>query len=224
MKKTALITGASKGIGKALADRLLLDDYKVLGTSRSGQIETITHPNFTPIQLDISKPVSISVAHKAILEAIDGIDILINNAGIGPDLGYEVPDPETFRETFKVNTEGVVFFTEPLLKLMNTNSKIFNMSSKMGSVECLSSAGSIAYRMSKSALNMYTKTLAIRLKGSTRVAAIHPGWVKTTIMHSNLELAPLTPKDAAESIYQFLISDFETGSYYDAEDDTLLPW
>lgn len=224
MKKTVVITGASKGIGKALAERLLLEDYKVIGTSRSGQIESINHPNFTPIQLDISNAVSIATAQKAISETVDGFDILINNAGIGPDLGYEVPDPKTFQETFKVNVEGVVFFTEPLLELMNPNGKILNISSKMGSVEYLRSAGSIAYRMSKSALNMYSKTLALRLQGLTKVAAIHPGWVKTTIMHSNLELAPLTPKDSAESIYQFLISDFETGSYYDAEDHKLLPW
>ncbi len=224
MKQTVVITGASKGIGKALAERLLLDGFNVLGTSRSGIIEAIDHPNFTPIQLDISNADSIATAQKSISEAVDGFDILINNAGIGPDLGYEVPDPSTFQETFKVNVEGVVFFTEPLIELMNPNGKILNISSKMGSVECLKSAGSIAYRMSKSALNMYTKTLAIRLQGSTKVAAIHPGWVKTTIMHSNLELAPLTPKDSAESIYQFLISDFDTGSYYDAEDHKLLPW
>ncbi|MBO6606498.1 SDR family NAD(P)-dependent oxidoreductase [Psychroserpens sp.] len=223
-QKTVVITGASKGIGKALAERLLSEGYKVFGTSRSEHIEAINHPNFTAIQLDISSAISISTAQKTIAEMIDGVDILINNAGIGPDLGYEVPDPETFQETFKVNVEGVVFFTEPLLELMNSDGKILNISSKMGSVEYLRSAGSIAYRMSKSALNMYTKTLALRLQGVSKVAAIHPGWVKTTIMLSNIELAPLTPEDSAERIYKFLISEFETGSYYDAEDNTLLPW
>ena len=219
-----VITGASKGIGRALAELFLKENFNVIGTCRSGVITGIDHPNFTPLQLEISDPQSIAIAHKKISESIDTIDILINNAGIGPDLGYESPDPMTFQETFKVNVEGVVFFTEPLLDHISKNGIILNISSKMGSVECLQSAGSIAYRMSKSALNMYSKTLAIRLQGSSRVAAIHPGWVKTTIMHSNIELAPLTPEDSAKSIYEFAMSDFSTGSYYDAEADHLLHW
>ena len=222
--KNVVITGASKGIGRALAELLLSENYRVIGTSRSGIIKDIDHPNFIPLQLEISDPDSIVMAHKQISEHIDSIDILINNAGIGPDLGYEFPDPITFQETFKVNVEGVVFFTEPLLDLVNKNGIIMNISSKMGSIESLQSAGSIAYRMSKSAVNMYSKTLALRLQGGPKVAVIHPGWVKTTIMHSNLELAPLTPKDSAERIYKFMISDFNSGDYYDAEADRLLPW
>lgn len=224
MNKTVLITGASKGIGKALAEQFLDNNYNVIGTSRSGVIEAITHANFHPISLDISDQKSIVAAHKTIQQQFNSIDILINNAGIGPDLGFEKPERNSFKTTFEVNVEGVVFFTEPLIGMISSDGMIVNISSKMGSVESLVSTGSIAYRMSKSALNMYSKELSNRLKGNPRVAVIHPGWVKTTIMMSNLEHAPLTPKESASSIYDFLTGDFKTGSYYDAEDKCLLPW
>ena len=222
-KKIILVTGASKGIGRALTEKLLEQDFFIIGTCRSGQIEGLKSENLAVIPLDLSKSDSIKAAHQILFERFEGIDILINNAGVGPDLGTSQPDEISFQQTFDVNVKGQVFFTEALLGFVKEKGSILNISSKMGSVNCCGRTGSIAYSMSKSALNMYSKLLANRMGRGIRVANIHPGWVQTTINDSNVH-APLTPKDSAERIFSFMVSDFENGVYWDAEAGVKLPW
>ena len=92
MKKIVLITGASKGIGKALAQKMLSKSYFVIGTSRSQNFD-FKHKNFSPLVLDLSNSRSITNAHQDIFTKFDKINILINNAGIGP--GFRYPKPQT---------------------------------------------------------------------------------------------------------------------------------
>ena len=101
---------------------------------------------------------------------------------------------------------------------------ILNVSSKMGSLDVCELTDSVAYRMSKSALNMYTKILSNRLKGKIRVASIHPGWVKTTIIESNMKNGRLTPKESADNIYNFIKSNFNNGTYWNSENESELLW
>ena len=223
MSKTVLITGASKGIGKALAERMLNKNYIVIGTSRSGSID-IKDDNFYTFKLDLSDQTSIEEAQKQIHGKFEKIDILINNAGIGPDLHFDFPEKDSFEQTFDVNVKGLVFFTEALINLIPKGGIILNVSSKMGSLDVCVKSSSVAYRMSKSALNMYTKILTNRLQNNIRVACIHPGWVKTTIFESNLIYATLTPEVSAKKIFEFMNSDFKHGIYWDCEDGIELPW
>jgi len=224
MSKIVLITGVSKGIGRALAEKMLNENFFVIGTSRDGEIKGINDDNFHPLKLDISNPLSIENAHKNILEKFTHIDILINNAGIGPDLGKLYPERESFNLTFNVNVTGTVFFTEPLIELINDNGVILNISSGMGSIDACESTDSIAYRMSKSALNMYTKILTNRLRNKIKVASIHPGWVKTTIIESNIKYGRLTPKESANNIFSFMNNAFESGTFWNSENETELLW
>lgn len=223
MKKIVLITGASKGIGKALTEKLLKNDFSVIGTSRNGKID-IKHNDFYPLKLDLSKPESIENAHKKIFNKFNKIDILINNAGIGPDLDTDFPEIKSFHQTFNVNVNGTVFFTEPLIELITQNGIILNVSSKMGSLDICKETDSVAYRMSKSALNMYTKILTNRLSKKARVASIHPGWVKTTIAVDNIKNGRLTTEESSENIFKFLKKDFKNGIFWDAEDGIELLW
>ena len=224
MKKTVLITGASKGIGSALAKKMLSKDYFVIGTSRSGKFEDFSDENFYALALDLTDPVSIHNAHEKILAKFYHLDIFINNAGIGPDLGKTEPEIDSFIKTFEVNVSGTVLFTEQLINLISENGMILNISSRMGSIESCESTDSVAYRMSKSALNMYTKILTNRLGDNIKVASIHPGWVKTTIRESNLINGTLTPEESAENIYNFINSDFKTGTFWNSERGTEIPW
>ena len=84
MNKIALITGASKGIGRALTEKMLNEDFFVIGTSRNGKIKGFEHVNFHALKLDLSSTKSIENVHKEIFSTFKQIDILINNAGIGP--------------------------------------------------------------------------------------------------------------------------------------------
>ena len=118
MKKVVLITGASKGIGKALAEKMLNENFFVIGTSRNRKIKNFEHQNFYSLRLDLSNTESIEKAHKEIFKNFKQIDLLINNAGIGPDLDTYIPEKESFNLTFDVNVAGTVFFTEPLIELI----------------------------------------------------------------------------------------------------------
>jgi NAD(P)-dependent dehydrogenase (short-subunit alcohol dehydrogenase family) len=224
MKKTVLITGASKGIGKALTEKMLNENFFVIGTSRNGKINGFENQDFYSLGLDLSNPSSIENAHKEIFRKFSQIDILINNAGIGPDLDTYIPERESFNSTFDVNVNGTVFFTEPLIELISENGIILNVSSKMGSLDVCELTDSVAYRMSKSALNMYTKILTNRLKDKIKVASIHPGWVKTTIIESNLINGRLTTEQSADNIFEFLTNEFDSGTFWNSENGTELLW
>ena len=224
MKKIVLITGTSKGIGKALAAKMLKENYFVIGASREGTVKEIKSEAFYPLKLDLTIPTSILEAQKEITENFSSIDILINNAGIGPDLDTLKPKMNSFQQTFHVNVEGTVFFTEGLIPLIQDQGILLNISSKMGSIAVCELTDAVAYRMSKSALNMYTKILSNRLNGKLRVAAIHPGWVKTTLAESNMTNGRLTPNSSAENIYRFINSDFKNGTFWNAENESDLAW
>lgn len=223
MNKRILITGASKGIGLALAKLFLEHDYHVIGTSRNGKIEGLIHPHLDVVKLDLSDSASIANAVKTIKENY-ALDILINNAGIGPDLDTSLPEEKTFQQTFQVNVTGTVFFTESLLEIMREDGKVINISSIMGSLEKCRRSDSVAYRMSKSALNMYTKILSNRLKGQLKVAAVHPGWVRTTIAKANITEGRLSPEESAAKIFDFVTGNFETGMFWDIESQSVIGW
>ncbi|UMB61148.1 SDR family NAD(P)-dependent oxidoreductase [Lutibacter sp. A80] len=224
MNKIAVITGASRGIGLALTKKMLHNGYTVIGTSKNGIINAIAHENFCAVALDISNEQSIQKFTKFVAKRFHKITILINNAGVGPDLGASLPDSKSFETTFKVNVSGTVFLTESMIPLIQNEGKIVTISSKMGSIANALDFDSVAYRMSKSALNMYTKILSNRLKDKLFVAALDPGWVQTEIRLSNLKNAPLTPSESADNIYKFVTSNFKTGSYWDTVNNKLHNW
>lgn len=223
MNQTVLVTGASRGIGLALAKKLLAKEYTVIGTSRSGVIDSIKHKNFHPLALDVTRIESIEESHKKIFDRFDQIDCVINNAGMGPDLDQLIPDAVSFNSTFEVNVKGVVLFTEPLLERISERGSVLVISSKMGSIKQCTAFDSVGYRVSKSALNMYTKILANRLP-SIKIAAVHPGYVKTEISETALLHGRLTPEQSAENILNFMESDFKSGIFWDSEIGSELPW
>lgn len=222
-KKTVLITGGSRGIGFALANQFLENGYKVIGTSTTGEISGFENQHFEILKLDLSDDETINNLDKLLEQRNLEIDILINNAGIGPDLDRFKPEKESFKKTFEINVIGTVFLTELLYRHIKNGGKIINISSKKGSIELCDRADSVAYRMSKTALNMYTKILANRLLGKQFVASVHPGWVRTTIAKSNV-YGRFSAEESALKIFNFVISDFETGIFWNIENETIEKW
>jgi NAD(P)-dependent dehydrogenase (short-subunit alcohol dehydrogenase family) len=222
MSKIILITGTSQGIGHALTRLLLINGYSVIGTNTTG-IDNINENNYKSFALDLSNLESIDAFEKKLLIENIKIDILINNAGIGPDLDFELPEAISFQKTFDVNVTGTTFFTEQMLQHLNVGGKIINISSKMGSIDVCEKNDSVAYRMSKAALNMYTKILSNRLEGKQFVASVHPGWVRTNIVKSNVN-GRLSPEESAQKIFQFISSDFKTGIFWNVETEAECTW
>jgi NAD(P)-dependent dehydrogenase (short-subunit alcohol dehydrogenase family) len=218
--KTVFITGVSKGIGASLADLFVQNNCRVIGTSRTGEG---VNAKVEMLQLDLSDLQSVQHAVTEWKKKGVKIDILVNNAAVGYDLPLDLPEVESFKQTFDVNVTGTVFFTELMLDTINENGKLINVSSKMGSIAMCSGTDAVAYRMSKTALNMYAKIVSNRLKGKQTVATIHPGWVRTTLTADNAN-APLSTEESAVSIFKFIESDFKTGVYWNAPEQFEIAW
>ncbi len=93
----------------------------------------------------------------------------------------------------------------------------------MGSIAVCNGTDSVAYRMSKTALNMYSKILTNRLLGKQSIATVHPGWVRTTLTEGNIN-APLSQEESAGNIFEFIQSDFKTGIYWNAPEKSEIEW
>ncbi len=234
--KTVLITGIGRGIGRALAEKFLIEGYKVIGTTLTGKAD-FTHPNMIVHQLDLSFPESIDRCCADIARAPEtSIDILINNAGAMFDDDETTVVVDKLRKTLEVNLIGTIDFTEHIIPAMTSNGHIVSLSSSAGSLthndmNHLEGAHFPfhypAYRISKCALNMYTRSLAMRIQHERQtkgpagsagtsenfiiVSSINPGWVKTTMGGDD---APTTPEEAAANIFKLAISRPETGQFW----------
>ncbi|MFA6315301.1 MAG: SDR family NAD(P)-dependent oxidoreductase [Candidatus Paceibacterota bacterium] len=217
---TVLITGVSKGIGKELARIFEESGYVVLGTERDPVSEE-QKESLKLFTLDLSDPKSIESFADSISNTGVKIDILINNAGTLVDDELTQVHIDKLRQTLEVNLIGTIDLTERMLPIMNNNGHIINISSTAGSLTHTTEGTDShypnhypAYKISKCALNMYTRTLAMRFrleKSDIRVSSVHPGWVKTDI---GGEEADIEPKESARHIYEFAITRPESGKFW----------
>jgi NAD(P)-dependent dehydrogenase (short-subunit alcohol dehydrogenase family) len=160
-------------------------------------------------------------------EETDGLEILVNNAGImGRHEDLESLDLDRVRRTFEVNAAGALRTTRAFLDLLRSGERsrrIVNMTSLMGSIDDNRSGDAYAYRLSKAALNMATRSLAVDLAADGIVAvALHPGWVRTDMGGRNAR----TPvEEAVASLIRTIESlDMDrSGGFYD-RDGQPLPW
>ncbi|ANQ54007.1 short-chain dehydrogenase [Thermosipho affectus] len=205
-----LITGANRGIGRALLLEAQRRGYTTIATMRN--------PVESAYYLDLSEKDSID---KFADELVETVDILINNAGVLYKDNFGNLDYENFIKTFKVNTLGALFLTEALYKRgkLRQGGKVVNISSVLGSIELTSGTNSFSYSLSKAALNMVTKLLSNKLKGIS-VISVHPGWVKTEMGGKE---APVLPNDSAKGILNVIEEINDTGVFVDYT-GKLLPW
>ncbi len=216
--KTAVITGISSGIGLAMAKKLLAEGYQVIGTTRSGQLDGLTHPNLHLIGLEATDATSIAQAVNRIAALTDGVDLLVNNAGAAPDVFAVLPERAAFEQTLATNVTGTVFFTEPLLAQLKDGGQVVFISSNMGLPRNAAPNGP-GYRLSKAAVNMYAAMLATRLaERHIRVTPMHPGWVQTRLGGNQ---APLTPDQAADGLYQGIVTNTASGQFWNAAEHAL---
>ena len=176
---TALITGASRGIGRELAEQYSADGWDVIATARG--------------QTDIADLNGIENVRAHRLDVLDGrevdrfmeeigdetIDVFINNAGI---YGPREPERDGWMELMEVNVIAPTMLAQRLKDNVakSEHKKMAVLTSKMGSIADNGSGGSIPYRSSKAAVNAAWKSLAIDYKDDgVSVVMLHPGWVET---------------------------------------------
>ena len=181
--KTALITGANKGLGLEFVRQLKAEGYFIMGCCRNpAQASELNKIADEVVKLDVTKDDDIISLQKILNNR--PIDLLINNAGISGEKGVTVGkvNRENFLEVLNVNCVSVVKLSDALLSNVkaSTEKTILVISSKMGSISDNTSGRSFAYRASKSALNSAMRSFAVDVKElGVHVMLIHPGWVKT---------------------------------------------
>ncbi len=210
-----LITGANRGIGLALVKAYASRRDKVYAATRATSDRTEldafaqTQPKWVEvIEMDVADPAEIGRARRK-LEA-EPIDVLINNAGIsGPDRQSATDmDYDGLAEAFGINTIAPLRVANAFLpNVKAAKGKIVTLSSQMGATGA--SSDSLAYRVSKQAVNRLMRALATELKPQgVPVLIVHPGWVKTDM---GGESAPLAPEESASQMLK-LIDKFDLAS------------
>ncbi len=207
--KTVLITGVSRGIGKALAQKFLAEEYFVIGTSTKGTTD-ITNKNLLVFQLNLTDSKSIEACAHKILDLKKPIEILINNAGTATS-EREGIKMDILRNTLETNLIGPIDFTLRVLPAIQNDGHIVNVSSRQGSMSFVNNKNNPSYKISKAATNMFTRTLSLQLEGKITVSSVHPGAVFTNLAPSD---ADMQPEEAAKHIYKLAISRPKTGQFW----------
>lgn len=205
--KVALVTGGTKGIGKAIADRLLQAGAQVIVTARSHPGEQKLKHHF--IAADLTIPSETLKVVTEISEKFEAIDILVNNMGgsISPSGGFGALSDQDWENDLQLNLQSSVRIDRAILPQMveKKSGVIIHISSITGALPVFESLG--AYAVAKAALNNYSKSLSKEFspKG-IRIAAVSPGMVKTDTMDSYLQSLSDTSGSSVEEVTQNLIS------------------
>ena len=180
----AIVTGGNRGIGREICKELHDLGHDVILTARDEKKgkDAANELGVKFMLLDVESPASVQAFAKAIAEAYDQIDVLINNAGVflDKDRGAHEVDFDILYKTMEINTWGAWRLILALLPSFekSTDPRVINMSSGLGAINEMS-GGYPSYRMSKVAMNAMTKMLASDLQGKLTINSMCPGWVRT---------------------------------------------
>ena len=233
-KRVAVVTGGNRGIGIEICRQLAKVDgmHVVLAARDAKKGETAAQKlrdegldvEFYP--LDVTSERSVKTFAGWLKSACKRCDILVNNAGVMLDpRGSRVLDSTlvTWRDTLETNLIGPLLLSQALVPLMKRNDygRIVNVSSGQGQLSDMG-VGTPAYRVSKTALNALTRTLAAELKGSgILVNSMCPGWVRTDMGGAG---APRTVEQGADTAVWLatLPDDGPSGGMF--RDRRSIPW
>jgi short-subunit dehydrogenase len=190
---TALVTGASTGIGLATARALTEAGYHVFGTSRRGNAARVD--GITMLSCDVTDDASVQKAVADVVAQAGRIDVLVNNAGVGLFAAAEESSIEQVRGLFDVNVFGVVRVTNAVLPVMRrqASGRIINMSSILGLIPAPYSA---IYAATKHAVEGYSESLDHEVRAfGIRVILVEPAYTRTKFEEN------LTKPDAPLVVY-----------------------
>ena len=224
MSPTAIVTGASKGIGAAIAVQLAKDGYNVVINYNGNQLKAEEvkalcdqHTAAIVVQGDVSKATDCARITAAAIEHFSSIDVLINNAGITKDNLLLRMSEEDFDAVVDTNLKGTWLMSKACIRyLMKNAGAIVNISSIVGRT---GNAGQTNYAASKAGVIGFTQSLAKELASrNVRVNAVAPGFIKSDMTDKlnedqskqMLQRIPLgrfgTPQEVADLV-SFLVSE-----------------
>jgi NAD(P)-dependent dehydrogenase (short-subunit alcohol dehydrogenase family) len=219
----SIVTGANKGIGLALVAELAKRGGTVIAACRKSSPELAKLGVEVVEGVDVSADAGISILAGAV--GTRSIDLLVNNAGIlvwGDRLGEL--NVEGIRNQFEVNALAPLRVTDALRERLGKGAKVALVTSRMGSIDDNSSGGAYGYRMSKAALNMAGKSLAVDLRSrGVAVAILHPGMVRTEMLGGHG--GQVDPPEAARGLLARVdaLTMETSGGFWHANGQTL-PW
>ncbi len=215
-----LITGANRGIGLELCRQLSSKDNIIFATCRKVSKELKSLKVNIISNVDISNGNSVVEISNSLGNS--KINVLINNAGIYENNQLINLDPESILRQFQVNALSPLCLTTALIPKIESSGKIIFITSRMASIEDNTSGGSYGYRMSKIALSMAAKSLAIDLyPRNIAIGILHPGLVSTQMTGYN----GISTYDSAKGLIE-RINDLclENSGQFLHQDGTNLPW
>ena len=217
---TVLITGANRGIGLEMARQYAARGDTVVAACRR------TSPELDALGVEVVEGVDVASDEvvERLTKALGGrlVDRLVNNAGILERTSLDHLDFGSIERQFRVNAIGPLRVTAGLRNQLAEGGKVFIITSRMGSIEDNSSGGSYGYRMSKAAVNIAAKSLAVDLEDDgIAVFVLHPGFVATDMTGRQ----GIRAEDAAAGLIERMdtLDIGQTGTFWHQE-GYALPW
>jgi NAD(P)-dependent dehydrogenase (short-subunit alcohol dehydrogenase family) len=193
-ERVVLVTGASQGIGKAIADKFAQHGDRVFGTAR--RPEAMKWAAGTLLKLDVQEESSVAQCMETILSQTERIDVLVNNAGITIPGAIEELSLTQVKDVFETNFFGVVRMTQAVLPVMRRQAagRIVNIGSVAGFLPMPFQA---VYAATKHALAGWTETLDLEVRRfGIRAILIQPGFIRTQLDRNS------SPGSFVDSVYQ----------------------
>jgi NAD(P)-dependent dehydrogenase (short-subunit alcohol dehydrogenase family) len=229
--RTALIVGASRGLGHALAAEFLGRGWDVIGTVRDPGRRTPLHELQDEVGADRLAIERLDITDnegtRALRERLTGrvLDLLFVNAGTttSEDTPIGLVSTEDFVEVFVTNALSPMRVIETLQDLVADDGLIGAMSSGQGSIANNTGGGRELYRGSKAALNQFLKSFAVRQSGTGRaIVLIAPGWIRTALGGDD---APFTIEENVPKVVDVLVGRLGTpGIAYRDFRGEVVPW
>lgn len=196
-----IVTGANRGIGLELVRHLVARGARVEAACRKPEAARELAATGARLHaVDVADDASVASFARALHDT--AIDLVINNAGVygNPRQRMQDFDYRSALSAFDTNALGALRMSQAFLPHLRrgTGKKLVHVSSAMGGIAGTTAPGDLAYRMSKAALNLMSRSIALELHDDRIVSVVvHPGWVRTDMGGPH---APVTPADAARGI------------------------
>jgi len=212
-KQTAIITGASGGIGAGLVERFLQEGYNIVATSRNTSQEFTTSGSLILVDGDIGKQQTATQAVEAAINNFGTVDVLVNNAGIFLNKPFTDFTTEDFESLVSTNLFGFFYITQRAVKemLQQKSGCVVNISAALADRPIAGEYGSVSM-ITKGGLNAATRNLAVEYaKDGIRFNAVAPGEVDTSIHRNDPEdstkpvVKRATVKDVVDAVL-FLVN------------------